>query len=73
MIINKAKFDFDLTKIENVVFEDVDFKDYPDFCNAYIASANYDGREMTEDELEDLNNADIYRLWKYQQLENFIY
>ena len=29
--------------------------DYPDFCDAYISSATYDGREVTEAELEELN------------------
>jgi hypothetical protein len=30
--------------------------DFPDFCDAYIASATYDGRDMTEEELEELND-----------------
>jgi len=30
-------------------------EDYGDFCDAYIESADYDGREMTEEELEVLN------------------
>ncbi len=30
--------------------------DYPDFADAYIESATYKGREMTEEELEALND-----------------
>ena len=45
----------DTTKVSNVVVEDVDHKDYPDFCDAFIASADYDGMEMTEAQLDKLN------------------
>lgn len=44
---------FDLSKISNVVIADIDPKDYPDFCDAYIESADYDGKEMTEEELDE--------------------
>ena len=45
----------DLTKISNIVVENVLFEDYPDFCDAYITYADYDGREMENDELDILN------------------
>lgn len=45
----------DLNKITNVVVGNVDFKDYPDFTDAYIESADYDGEEMTEDQLDEIN------------------
>ena len=45
----------DYTKIDNIEVEGIDFKDYPDFCDAFIASADYNGVEMTEEQLEDLN------------------
>jgi hypothetical protein len=44
-----------LFKISNIEFEDVDYKDYPDFCDAFISSADMDGIPMTEEELEKLN------------------
>jgi hypothetical protein len=39
--------------VVDVEVEGVDFKDYPDFCDAYFASAVYadDSTELTEDEL----------------------
>ena len=46
----------DYTKISNVELDGIDHSDYPDFCDAYIVSADYDGREMTDDEIEELNN-----------------
>ena len=45
----------DLNKITNVVVANVNFADYPDFTDAYIESAEYDGEEMTEDQLDELN------------------
>jgi hypothetical protein len=44
------------SKIEDIELDGIDTRDYPDFCDAYIASATYKGREMTEQELERLND-----------------
>ena len=43
-------------KIDNIIFDGIDHEDYPDYCDAYILSADYDGRKMTEQELEELND-----------------
>ena len=32
-----------------------DTSDYPDFCDAYIVSADYNGQPMTETELDEIN------------------
>ena len=45
--------------ITNVEFEDIDYSDYPDFCDAYIVSADLDGVPMTEAQLEALNESDL--------------
>ena len=45
----------DLTKISNIILKNIGFEDYPEFCDAYIAYADYDGREMDDDELDILN------------------
>jgi hypothetical protein len=45
----------DYNKISNVFVGGIDMEDFPDFCDAYIESADYDNREMTEEELEILN------------------
>lgn len=45
----------DYSKIDDIEVDGIDMKDYPDFCDAYIASASYEGRDMTELELEQLN------------------
>ena len=48
------KLDYSL--ITNIDVDGIDTRDYPDFCDAYICFAMYDGREMTEEELEILND-----------------
>jgi len=47
--------DLDYKLISDVVVEDIDTKDYPDFVDAFIASALYDGKEMTDAQLEEIN------------------
>ena len=61
----------DLDKIDNIQFEDVDFKDYPDFSDAFISSADYDGVPMTDEELDELNSGE-HSEWVYEKLMNFI-
>jgi hypothetical protein len=43
------------TKIENVEVDGIDTSDYPDFCDAFIASADYNGKPMTPVQLDELN------------------
>jgi hypothetical protein len=50
-----TKIELDYSKISNVQVGGVDMEDYPDFCDAYIESADYGDREMTDDELDILN------------------
>jgi hypothetical protein len=67
----RDNLDFDLDNIDNIEFSGIDWKDYPDFCDAYIESAEYDGREMTNEELDYLE--DNYRDWVYNELWNYIF
>lgn len=46
----------DYTKIDNIVVDGIDFKDYPDFCDAYIESADYKGVPMTDKQLDEIND-----------------
>lgn len=43
------------SKIDNIMFDDVHHWDAPDYVDAYITSADYDGKEMTEAELDEIN------------------
>ena len=50
-----TKIELDYSKISNVQVGGVDMQDFPDFCDAYIESADYGDREMTDEELDILN------------------
>ena len=45
----------ELDKITNIELGGIDTNDYPDFCDAFIESAEIDGVELTDAELEELN------------------
>lgn len=46
----------DYSKVTNIRFDNIDMKDYPDFCDAYISYAEYCGRPMDDSELDELND-----------------
>tara|TARA_R110000796_G_scaffold34275_8_gene88687 strand:+ start:671 stop:862 length:192 start_codon:yes stop_codon:yes gene_type:complete len=46
----------DYKKIDNIEVDGIDTKDYPDFCDAFIVSADYDGIPMTEEQLDEIND-----------------
>ena len=50
----------DYKKIDNIEIDGIDTKDYPDFCDAYISSADYDGKPMTDEQLDELNEDGDY-------------
>lgn len=58
--------DFSFDKIENVEIEDINTKDYPDFVDAYVSYAEYNGKKLTEEELDELN--DVHGDWIYDQV-----
>ena len=60
---------FDYSKITNIEMDNVNWNDYPDFTDAYIESADYDGVPMTESQLDDLNDDDQFR---YDCVMNYI-
>ena len=47
----------DLNRLDDIEIEGIDYKDYPDFCDAFIASATLDGEELTEDELDFISDT----------------
>lgn len=62
--------DLDYTRITDVEVDGIDTRDYPDFSDAFIASAVYKGREMTEAELERLNED---RDFVYEKVQARLY
>ena len=60
MVLFKNKKTMDYKKIDNIEIDGIDTKDYPDFCDAYISSADYDGVPMTDEQLDELNEDGDY-------------
>jgi hypothetical protein len=48
------------SKISDVQVDGIDTRDYPDFADAFIASATYKGRPMRDAELDRLNSDSEY-------------
>ena len=46
----------DYSKIDNVEVGGVDINDYPDFSDAFIINADYNGKAMTEEQLDQIND-----------------
>ena len=56
-VINKIlEQKMDYKKIDNIEIDGINTKDYPDFCDAYIVSADYDGKPMTDEQLDKIND-----------------
>jgi len=52
---------YDATKL-SVEFDGIDGNDAPDFCDAYIVSAEYYGVELTDAEIESISSDDVHEL-----------
>ena len=50
-------------QLEDVELDGVDFKDHPDYCDAYVESALFNGVELTDEQLDELNDSDETRSW----------
>ena len=46
---------FDISKLEDIEIDGVDARDFPDFSDAYITSASYNGKPLNDTELDKLN------------------
>ena len=45
----------DIKQVADMEIGDINYNDAPDFSDAFIEAASYQGRDMTEEELEFLN------------------
>jgi len=61
----------DLTKIDNISFDGIDYNDHPDYSDAFIESADYDGHKINDDDLEFIH--DNYIDWIYEKLFNYLH
>ncbi len=62
--------EMDSSLIDNLEFDGIDHRDYPDYCDAYISAADYNGYPMSDDQLDELNDDYDY---VYNALMNYLY
>lgn len=60
----------DYSKISNIELDGIDTTDYPDFCDAFICSADYDGQPMTEEQLNEINEDHDF---VYQKVIDYLF
>ena len=68
---DNEKREINLNKIDNIVFDGVDKKDYPDFVDAFVMSADMNGYPMSQEELDDLNENHLE--FVYEKLIDQLY
>ena len=57
-------------QITNIEIDGLDHRDYPDFVDAFIMDARVDGRQATEEELDQMNDDGEFR---YESVESSLY
>ena len=60
----------DYSKIDNIAFSGIDHKDHPKYCDAYIIDADYNGKEMSKKQLDEINNNSDF---VHEKLCEFLY
>lgn len=63
----------DVKNISNIEIEGIDPGDYPDFCDAFVSYAEINGRELTEEEYEELEEHSDYTEILYDGIVGEIY
>jgi len=61
----------DLSLVDNIEVDGVDYSDYPDFCDAFISNADYNGEPMSDDMVDYINEN--YPDYVYEQVINKIF
>ena len=70
MKIRKTMDAMDYNKIEMIEVDGIDTTDYPDFVDAFISYAEYNGIELTDKELDTLNEDGSF---VYDAVTNYLY
>lgn len=61
----------DLKKVSNIEFGGIDHTDHPDYSDAAVISADYDGKKMNDEQVDILN--DRYPDFVYDKLWNYLH
>lgn len=65
-----SQIKLDYSKISDVDIDGIDHRDAPDYVDSFICSASYDGRPMTDEEIDVLNDDSDY---VYECLMNYLH
>ena len=57
-----------LSELHNVELDGVDTRDYPDFANAFLQDAMYEGRWLSEYQINEINDKDSD--WVHAKVHN---
>ena len=60
----------DYNKIKVLEVDNINHYDYPEYCDAYISEADYDGNPMSDEMLDEINDDDQF---KYEAVMEYIY
>ena len=60
-----------IEELRDVVIAGIDTRDYPDFCDSYLESATWNGRELDRSEIESINENEGQ--WVYDQTIEHLY
>ena len=61
----------DFNKVEILEVNGVNHNDYPKYCDAFISEANYNGKPMSDEMIDEIN--DNYPDFVYEQVMKYIY
>ena len=65
------KIDLDLLDMRSLEWDGIDYRDAPDFCDAYICAASWnDGTDLNDAEIEELNSDSMF---VYEALQRKLY
>lgn len=65
----RQKVGIDHSKLSDLEIDGINHVDYPDYCDAFISGGLHDGIELTDDQLEYLNeDMDLIQEVLYKQL-----
>ena len=63
--------DFNIDLLDDVEIDGINMGDYPDFCDAFLEGESYKGRELTEDELEYVQESNPE--WFYDKVWDYVF
>ncbi len=68
--LKKEVADLDYKLISDIEFDGIDHGDHPDYCDAHIVSAKYNVEEMTDEQIEAINDDSEFVL---EMLMEYLY